>query len=283
MIKIPLDFPSVNSLVQRQSSLLSNWWTGVDWKDFQFYISAADTWVPCCVPDPRPAVNRPARQWNPPSSAAIVFHSSVHFLCDCVAGLECAARFLNCFVFTGSDKCGLKPPVWKSLFCVAARTRCWKQEKCAKCAAAAGAFEPLILHITSDVLRWTRGCLSHRSLLEYTISFFERLSQLEVCPALWGWMGFSTAELKKLLPNPPNPPSPLLSCGWLMNKANFCQWGNPSGINTAELCHCGTDWVIGLQNPFVHLLKWCCGKPALQQPSHDLIWCNLRRGKDDEL
>lgn len=66
---------------------------------------------------------------NPPSSAAIVFKQSVHFLCDCVAKLVFAACFLNCFVFRGSDKCRVKPleycPVWKSVFCVVCRTYFW--------------------------------------------------------------------------------------------------------------------------------------------------------------
>lgn len=60
---------------------------------------------------------------NPPSSASIVFKQLLRFLCDCVARLVFAACFLNCFVFRGSDKRRVKPPVfcpvWKSvLLCV---------------------------------------------------------------------------------------------------------------------------------------------------------------------
>lgn len=36
-----------------------------------------------------------------------------------------------------------------------------KQEKCAKCAAAAGAFQPLIPHITPELCcGFSKGCLS---------------------------------------------------------------------------------------------------------------------------
>lgn len=47
---------------------------------------------------------------NPPSSASIVFKQSVHFLSDFVARPVFVACFLNSFVFTGSDKRGVKPP-----------------------------------------------------------------------------------------------------------------------------------------------------------------------------